>query len=76
MKSILSLLLIYFVYIFILATTVGDNSSPVRQLAPLPTYEEIVSVNGTNRFENDNDKTFLINEVKTELPKYEEALLM
>ena len=60
----------------ILANTVCNNSSTARQLTSLPTYEEIVNVNGTSRLQSDNNKHCLINELKTKPPSYEEALLM
>ena len=48
----------------------------MRQVAPLPTYEEIVDQNDADGLESENDKHFLKNELKTEPPTYEEALLM
>ena len=48
----------------------------MRQFASLPTYEEIMDQNQTNRLESNNGKDNLNNELETEPPKYEEALLM
>ena len=48
----------------------------MRQFASLPTYEEIMDRNQTNILENNNSKENLNDELKTEPPNYEEALLM
>ena len=62
-------------FIFYLANDVDNIPSPVRQVASLPTYEEILEQNETNKLGSEN-KDILENELKTEPPTYEEALLM
>ena len=64
------------IYIFFyLANIVENNPSPVRQVASLPTYEEILDQNETNIIGSDNTD-ILENELKTEPPTYDEALWM